>query len=268
MFRLERDAVLSKRPDGKFINRQEKRLMAKAKAYWKEQLNFVLEKSKNISAFKQNNIETNAIEDEVSRIVNNLPNRTELAEAIVLHMKTSLEKGGQTSVKKLKLGEFGISFTVENKKAIDFLNAKKNLELSNYKGNINATTKTRITEILTTAAKSGQSYEQTAKLITEQGEAGVFSPARAQLIATREIGVAYEEGNREPIDEFQEKYPDRTVQKFWQTVDDNKVTEECAANEAESWIDLDEDFSSGDQNAPREGNPNCRCTTLYEIQSP
>lgn len=261
IFGIERDAVLAKRPDGKFIGRTEKRLMAKARGYWKKQIDFVLDKAKGISALKQN-----AIEDEVGRIVNNIPYQAELAETIVLHMKSALERGGQTSVKKLKLGQFGISFTIENKRAVDFLNAKKTLELSNYRGNIHGTTKERISTILTQAAKSGQSYQETAKLIIEQGQAGVFSPARAQLIATREIGVAYEEGNREPIDEFAEKYPDREVKKYWQTVEDDRVTPECNANQDEGWIALDDEFSSGDQNAPREGNPRCRCTTLYEVQ--
>lgn len=268
LFRLDRNAALSKRPDGKFIGRTEKRLILKLKKYWKGQMDYVLEKTKFISAFKQNNIAANTIEDDADWIVNNLPYRTEIAETIVLNMKTSLERGGKMVVKKMKLGQFGISFDIKNKRAIEFLKAKKTLELSNSRGNINGTTKERIAAILTKAAKSGQSYEETAKLIIEQGNAGVFSPARAQLIATREIGVAYEEGNREPIDEFSEKYPDREVKKYWQTVGDDRVTPECEANEDEGWIGLDEDFPSGDQQAPRDGNPRCRCTTLYEIQSP
>lgn len=230
---------------------------------------FVIEQAKNISTFKQDKLQTNALEDEVNRIVNNIPMKAALAEEVVAYMTTSMDKGGQSSVKKLKLGKFGISWNIKNKKAIEFLNAKKTLELSNKYGNIHSTTKDRIKTILIDAANSGQSYQKTAQLIAEQGEAGVFSHARAQLIATREIGVAYEKGNNIPVREFQEKYPDRTVKKWWQTVNDDRVTPECHANQEASdekkGLELDKNFPSGDDVAPRYGNPRCRCFTKYEI---
>ena len=268
VFSLERNAILSKRPDGKFILRNERRLIADLKRIWTKQMNYIVEKLKNVSAFKQekNEIETNALEDEVNRIVNNLPFKTDLAETVVLYMSVAMEKGGKTTVKKLNLGKFGVSFSLQNKKAIEFLNAKKTLELSNFRGNIDATTKSNISRILLDAAKSGQSYQKTAQLIMEQGKAGVFSPARGQLIATREIGVAYEKGNNIPIREFQANNPDRKAMKFWQTVEDDRVTEECAANEDGGWLPIDEAFDSGDDTAPRDGNPRCRCHTQYEIQ--
>lgn len=268
VFSLERNVILSKRPDGKFLARSERRLIAEVRRTWKKQLDYVVEKLKNVSAFKQeqNSIFTNATEDEINRIVNNLPYREDLVESVMVYMKVSMEKGGKTAVKKLNLGKFGISFSLQNKKAIDFLNAKKSLELSNYRGNIHQTTKTNIARILVDAAKSGQSYQKTAQLIMEQGKAGVFSPARAQLIATREVGVAYETGNNIPIREFQAENPDRAVMKYWQTVEDDRVTEECAANEDGGWLHLAEAFDSGDDHAPRLGNPRCRCFTKYEIQ--
>ncbi len=265
IFALERNVVMPKRPDGKFIIRQEKRLMAKLKQTWAKQSDYIIEKLKNVSAFKENKYDKNALEDEIRRITDNLPFKGELVETIILSMKVSLERGGKTSVKQLKLGKFGISFNVQNKKAIDFLNDKKSLELSNYRGNIHTTTKEKIADILVKAAKSGQSYQETALQIMQQGESGVFSFKRAQLIATREIGVAYEIGNRIPIDEFQRENPDRTVKKFWQTVEDDRVTPECRENEDDGWILLALAFPSGDQNAPRLGNPRCRCFTKYQI---
>lgn len=268
VFALERNVILSKRPDGKFLLRNERRMMAELNRVWKKQMNYVVEKLKNVSAFKQeeNQIVVNATEDDINRIVNNLPYKEELTQSVILYMESAMERGGKTAVKKLNLGKFGISFSLQNKKAIDFLNAKKTLELSNYRGNIHATTKANISRILVDAAKSGQSYQKTAQLIMEQGKAGVFSPARGQLIATREVGVAYETGNNIPIREFQADNPDRSVMKYWQTVEDDRVTEECAANEDEGWKALAQTFDSGDDHAPRLGNPRCRCFTKYEIQ--
>lgn len=269
IFRLERSAILRGRPNGTFILREERRLIARCNEIWKKQMDFVIKQAENISALKQDKLQTNAIEDEVNRIVNNIPFKAALVEEVVAHMSTSMDKGGQTSVKKLKLGKFGISWDIKNKEAITFLNEKKTLELSNKLGTIHATTKDRIKTILLDAANSGQSYQKTAQLIAEQGEAGVFSHARAQMIATREIGVAYEKGNNIPIHDFQEKYPDRPVKKWWRTVNDDRVTPECQDNQDQSdnanGIDLDKSFLSGDDIAPRYGNPRCRCHTEYQI---
>ncbi len=265
IFSLERSAILAKRPDGKFINRQELRLKANLKRSWKKQMDYVVEHAKGLSIFTNNAVKINALEDEVFGLLSGLPEKKEIIESIILSMRLSLERGGKTAVKQLKLSDFGISFDIKNKKAIEFLDAKRTLELSNYKGNIDATTKQNISRILLDAANSGQSYQKTAQQIMAQGEAGVFSQARGQLIATHEIGVAYETGNRIPIDEFQKENPDRPVQKYWQTVEDDRVTPECAANEDEGWIELDKPFPSSDQNAPRYGNPRCRCFTKYQI---
>ncbi|MEO8269846.1 MAG: hypothetical protein ABI557_09000, partial [Aureliella sp.] len=52
------------------------------------------------------------------------------------------------------------------------------------------------------------------------------------------------------------------MQKKWLTTNDSKVDQDiCAANQAQGWIDVDEDFQSGDATAP--GHILCRCTTLY-----
>lgn len=270
LFRLERSALLSKRPDGKYIDRQERRLISKLRTTWQKQQDFVLDRMKNVSVFRQRNFLNNALDDEIDRITNNLPGRDELVEDIIFYMRESMGRGGKTSVKNLKLAKFGISFDLQNKKAIDFLNAKKTLELSNYRGNIHTTTKDRLRKILLDAAKSGQSYQETAKLIAEQGQAGVFSFERGQLIATREIGIAYEKGKNIPVQEFQDKYPDRKVKKWWQTVNDDRVTPECKKNQEASeqrkGLDLAALFPSGDLTAPRAGNPRCRCFTYYQIQ--
>lgn len=267
-FSLSRNATTSSRVDGKFILRIEKRLIASLRREWKKQQQYILDGLGNISAFRQekNSIKINAIEDEIDRLVNNMPGREDVLARIIVQMTVAMDKGGRSIVKRMALAKYGISWSLQNKAAIDFLNAKKTLELSNYRGNIHATTKTKLIDILVKAAKSGQSYQKTAESIMNQGKAGVFSAARGQLIATREIGVAYEKGNNIPITDFQKENPDRLAEKYWQTVEDDSVTEECKENQKRGWIILAQNFPSGDKHAPRLSNPRCRCFTKYEIR--
>lgn len=268
IYNLERNAVADTRADGKFLLQTEKRLSKKTKTIFDKQLNWVLGKLKSIPELSQLKLKGNSLEDEIEDLVDDLPFKKELTNSIVASMSVGMDRGGKTIVKKLKLGKFGVVWSLKNKEAIKFLKDKRTLELSNKKGNIDDTTKTRITEIIYQAAKSGQSYQKTAKLIAEQGQAGVFSQARSQLIATRETRLAYEVGNRIPIDDFQTKYPDREILKRWSTVNDDNVTDECQANQDEGWIGLDEPFDSGDEIAPRYGNPRCRCAIEYKILPP
>ena len=83
------------------------------------------------------------------------------------------------------------------------------------------------------------------------------------MIASNEIGHAYEQGNFIPIQDAVAE--GHKAKKEWSTVGDDKVTEECRDNQGMGKIKHDKDFLSGDMTAPRAGNPRCRCTTLYEI---
>jgi hypothetical protein len=84
------------------------------------------------------------------------------------------------------------------------------------------------------------------------------------MIATNEIGHAYGKGNSIPIEDAVKK--GKTATKKWLTTNDDKVTEECGANEDEGWIPFKDTFSSGDTEAPRDSHPRCRCDTLYNIE--
>jgi predicted metal-dependent hydrolase len=260
---LSRNAAMRKMKNGKFLLQQEKRMQKKVHTILQKQMNWLLKELKNLPAF--NSIQKNTIEDDIEKILSRMIGKEELVETIVFYSSVTLKKGGETSVKDLALRKFGISFTLKHPEAVKYLKKKAELQLSNYRGNITATTNKRVKEIIVDMVEKGRSYTDVAKEITLQGKAGVFSPARAEMIAVHEAREAYEAGRSYPIEDFLKENPDRTVEKAWNTVGDDRVTEECAANEDEGWIDFRGSFSSGDDKPPRSDNPRCRCVTDHQI---
>lgn len=260
---LNRNKALLTRNDGKFILRQEARVRAGLNRIFRQQMKYLLQEFKKTDLFTS----TNALDDQLNNIVDGMPGQSKLVETILIYAASSMKKGGETTVKKLALKEFGIDFSLKHPSAVAYLDAKRSLELSNYRGNINSRTKSRIVEIVRDGVLNGKSYGEVAEAIAAQGEAGVFSAARSELIAVREMAQAYEQGRVAPIYDFTARFPNRQVVKSWLTAGDDQVTPECEENEEQGWIRFDESFpNDGDQQeAPRSGNPRCRCTTLYDI---
>jgi len=256
-------------PDYKWKIRQEKRMIKKIRGIFKKQQKWILKEMRNLSFFSENSfkINKNSVDNEIMAMIGDLPEKPKLAREIVSFMRIALKRGGKRIVKDLKIkARYGIDFDVKNPRATEFLEKKEEWELSDFKGNIDGTTKKRLKTILVEAHESGASYEETAEKITKLSDQGVFSEARGQLIAVREIGVAYEEGNAEVMNEFRSKYPGRKTQKKWQTVNDARVTASHRANQGEGWVDYSVVFSgTGDQHAPGSDNPRCRCFTKYKI---
>lgn len=255
------------RPDGVYILRQQKRMTNRCRKIFKKQLDWIVRnlKGQSFLGSENNFYSKNALEDDINLFADDIPYQKDLAENIVLIMTPAVQRGAKQVIKKHKLGKFGISFTLENVEARQFLGDRLALELSPYKGTIHHTTKKRIADILLEASKKGLAYTEIAKLIQQQGKAGVFSKKRGETIAVREIGQAYEKGNDIPIQDFMIKYPDRVVKKRWWTANDDRVTPECHANQEQGWLDYREEFLSGDLRAPRATNVGCRCATLERI---
>lgn len=248
-------------PNEAFLLRSEAKLKARVRRVFRAQMNYLLE------AVKRLPYATNAVEDDIDGILSDLPGQVELSESIIAVQKSTMDKGGKYIAKELDLGDFGIVWSLTNQAALKFLGSKLNYELSNFRGNITGTTKTQISKIILDAVLSGQSYNQTAQTIMDQGKAGVFSAKRAELIAVREARSAYEQGKAIPVTDLQNKFPDVVVQKYWQTVNDNRVTVPHAQNQADGWIAQAQAFSgTGDQIAPGSDNPRCRCVTSYRLQ--
>ncbi len=54
--------------------------------------------------------------------------------------------------------------------------------------------------------------------------------------------------------------------KLWQTRGDGKVSDICAGNEADGWVPIDDEFSSGHDRPP--GHVGCRCAASYMTAAP
>jgi SPP1 gp7 family putative phage head morphogenesis protein len=80
-----------------------------------------------------------------------------------------------------------------------------------------------------------------------------FSSDRAEMIARTEMRMANGSG---ALAGYQASGVIK--EKVWLTAQDDDVSEECADNEDEGPIPLDDDFPSGDDAPP--AHPNCRCT--------
>lgn len=265
IWHLSRCAVSA---DDKFVQRQEKRMEKKLSKIFAEQEKWLVNKLKSFSRLSKNSIQTNDLDDDVDDLLSGMPGQKPLTTTIVFYSELGISRGGRRSMTDYALRKFGISFSVKHPEAVKYLKEKRVLELSNSKGTITATTKDRIKEIITDGVATGKSYQQVAQQIQQQGEAGVFSPARSKMIAVNEMGHAYEEGRKIPLQDFREKYPERNVKKWWMTRNDDRVTVECNDNQSASeddGLDFDESFPSGDLEAPRTSNPRCRCTMRYKI---
>lgn len=258
--------AMQRRANGKFILVNTERLKSQALRILRDQEKYVLRQIKGkFPMVAQNAIRKNAIED-MDDIADNIPYQKELSETVVVFSRDSAKKGAKTVIAKWNLGQFGIGYEQVEPRIETYLSKKLTHELSPYRGNIHSTTTERIRQILYDGYKNGSTYGEMSKLIQEQGEAGVFSPARAEMIAVHEVGDAYEEGNYIPLKQLQEENPDRKVQKMWSTVGDDRVTPTHSENEAMGWIPFDEAFSgTGDQRPPATDNPRCRCTLLEQI---
>ncbi len=256
------------KPNGRWLLVQERRMRAEVQRVLIEQMNEVLKIVQNLPRYRQNQIQKNS-NDKVylDLALAKMTTKTKLVGKIISYAKPTLKKGGDYSVKELKLGDFGIKFDLKHPQAVKWLQEKQALQLSDYKGSISATTNNRIKEIVSEGLERGASYSELATKIRKQAEKGVFSRARAQFIASREMGEAYENGRKVVLNDFISLYPTEQVWKIWQTVGDNMVTPECEANEAEGWIMEEENWSSGDDLPPRHDNPRCRCTCSRQISN-
>lgn len=259
-----------KKPDGKFRHRQEVRMRARLRRAWKKQSDWIIENIADLPQFEQTAertvryISTKRFIDPIDDVVNNIPGNEDVVDAITVGAEASFKKGGKKMHRQFDMGSVGISFELINEPAIDYLRALETIHLSDAKGSISYTTKKRIRKILTDAAEKGLSYQETSKLIQAQGAAGVFSQARGELIAVREIGLAYGHGNRAMVDVYRGE-TGAIIEKEWITSADDLVTPECQANEDMGWIGFNEFFNNtgAQEAAPRSDHPRCRCDTGY-----
>ncbi len=253
--KLENSKIIVNRVDSKFLNRNEKRLRNALKRIFDKQKDWIID-----------NINDEEFDERIEFFLRNMPGVEDIADRLFSSEALSMRKGGKTIIKSLKLSDFGISFSLQHPEAKSYLRTKHTIEkLSNFRGNISGRTKTKITDILVKGIAEGKSPTELAKLIRKQGDAGVFSIARGEHIAQREIGMAYAKGNRIPIDDFAREFPDRPPEKRWNTVKDSKVRATHTTNEKDGWIPLAQNHSgTGEDQAPSQ-EWRCRCTETFKV---
>lgn len=263
-------------PDITWKTREEKRIIKKVFGIFMSQRKWIQKNMKELSFFQSGTesvrgIMKNTIDDEIEAFINRIPYKNKLATSIIDFIKIAMKRGGTKIVQELDMkSQYGISYRIDNPKARQILESRKDFELSNREGNIDSTTKKRIKEVLVSANISGESYNETAKKIEGLSDSGVFSKARGKLIAVREIGLAYEEGKAQVMNDFKSQFPDRQVLKKWQTVNDSRVTPTHRENQSLGWVDLSfvYDATGGDTEAPASDNPRCRCFMRHDIPKP
>jgi hypothetical protein len=173
----------------------------------------------------------------------------------------ALTYGGAAMIAELGMK---LSFDLKNPRAAQYL---RDYGVMQVRG-INETTRQYLQTLINTATEEGWSYKRTAEAIIERFEEfGVGKPqahidSRAHLIAVTETGNAYEEGNRIVAKDLQDAGIE--MEKAWDTVGDDKVSEGCQENEAAGWIRIDQEFPSGHQRPLR--FPGCRCECRYRMK--
>ena len=203
---IEHKAGALRRPFGKYLAKQEARLIKKLARKFKQQLRWILAEAKQLDFFGEKKglviLDKKTYYDEIDKLVDGIPYNTEIVDNIVATAKPVYKKGVAKGIEELELGRYGVTFDLVNDQAVEYLEKLKTLQLSNFKGSISRTTKDKIRRILVESAETGRSYTETSKLIQAQGDEGVFSRARGELIAVNQIGRAYGQGNYDIVDAF------------------------------------------------------------------
>lgn len=174
----------------------------------------------------------------------------DFVDPIVTAVEASLQAAVDATIADLKVDT---SFDLKNPRAVKYI---KSRGAENVKG-INETTKDQLRTLIGNAVEDSKSYTEITALIRQKF--ADFALYRARLIAVTEVGNGYEAGNRMLIDDLIDGGLE--MEKSWLTVGDENVDQECADNEAQGWIPVDQAFGSG-HDQPL-AHPNCRCTCLY-----
>lgn len=265
---IEEKAGAEKRPSGTYLRRQEIRLETKVFKRFGKQLDWLVERIRELPYFQDakgfQRLLTKEIRNDVDSLLSELPYNPEMTEDIIATDNDVYKRGARDIHAKVGMTNYGISFDLVNPDAAQYMQDVRSLNLSNFRGSIQRETKNRIQKILVDGIEEGTSYGDMARKIRAQGKAGVFSRARAETIAVNQVANAYGAGTDKMVRRFNAKTSSFT-QKLWQTVKDDRVTAECKANEGQGWIAMDDIFLSGDLHAPRQKNIRCRCTTSYRV---
>jgi len=185
--------------------------------------------------------------------------RSDIADYLVVVLQPIMIQGAKPSITKYKLflpEWFKLRFDLPTEPAAQYLAKLKRLHLSDYKGSISATTNNEVRALIERGLLDGKSYSEIAANIHKMDPL-VFSKARANMIATTEIGRAYGFADYQVALKMQSL--GHTMMKKWITAHDEKVRPTHTKNEALGWIPLSERYPNGDMFAASEVDIRCRC---------
>lgn len=176
-------------------------------------------------------------------------------------IQRALAAGGMQVLANLKAG---ISFNLKNPRAVAYI---KN-HGAEMVTKINETTRAEINRIIAKAVDEGWSYARTARAISDKySEFAVGRPqahieTRAHMISVTETGNAYVRGELEAARQM--AAAGIPMEKSWDTVGDDRVSEGCALNGLQGYIPLESRFDSGDDAPLR--FPGCRCALGIRVK--
>jgi hypothetical protein len=264
LFWLEFKANALKRPNGRFLAKNEKRLENRLKKSLDAQKQYIIEGLKTfpeLSSKGMRVVEKKSLIDGLKRLFRLMPKKQDMVDDMESYAGVVMLRAGKASVQKFNLSSFGINFDLQNIGAVRYMQSLRTLNLSQAQGSITQTTQDEIISAVTDGVMNGATYTEIASRIEQMGEQGVFSAARAQRIAVTELAKAYGFGSRQPLVEYKQR-TGRQVWKSWSLVDETACVI-CEDNAKAGWILLDEKFDSGDDTEP--AHPNCRCAVVYRF---
>jgi hypothetical protein len=200
--------------------------------------------AKHKSSFKES-----IPDDIIDELFDNTSPNANMVTAIQSAVESAVSVGANTLIDQLDIDTV---FSLENPRAVDYLDEYA----AQLVAGIDEYSKQLLRDLLTNATEQGFSYQKTAKLIEKMFTG--WSTNRAKLIATTEVGNAYQEGNLIVGKDLAASGV--AIEKSWLTRGDDKVDPHCSANADQGWIDVNTVFSSGVER-PLD-HPRCRCVML------
>ncbi len=198
-------------------------------------------------------------------------------EPIQATARAGLQAGGDAVLSHLGMREAAVKpklrFDLKNPRAVNYLKDHG----ADLVKKIDETTRAEIKAIIEYATSHGWSYAKTAAAIQakykgyyDTGSWWNFDAprpqlhidSRAHLIAVQESAQAYETGNFAVIQDLIDG--GLQMEKSWSTMNDDRVSEICRANQEEGWIPADQAHSSGHMHPT--AHVACRCDELYRAK--
>jgi hypothetical protein len=189
------------------------------------------------------------------------------AEATSIDMLDAMTKSYSSSLLlggKQQLSEIGvkISFSLDNPRAAQYIQLYGADQITG----IDDTTRTDIRNLIRAGIENGESYSTIAASIKARykyyatGVPQQHIRSRAQLIAVTECGNGYQAGNFSSMQAVQDTVI--KMLKHWLTIGDDRVSEGCKTNQADGWIPLNKEHTSGHMHPLR--FPGDRCVEQYK----